>query len=75
MAADAAWWGPRGVASSLPQNRLPPRTTDEIAEAVNFVAFRFPAKPVFPFHLHRSRGPGKQQRSAASATTKKETIL
>jgi len=36
------------------------RNEDEIAEGVNFVAFRVPAKPVFPLHLHRSRGPGKQ---------------
>ena len=64
IAADAAPRGPRSFAPSLPLKRLPPRTTDEIAEAVNFVAFRVPANPLLPFQPHRSRGPGKQRTSA-----------
>jgi hypothetical protein len=45
IAADAAPRGPRSFAPSLPLKWLPPRTTDEIAEAVNCVAFRVPANP------------------------------
>ena len=46
-----------------PPNRLPPQNENETAlkgGQFRFV-FRSPEKPVFPFHLHRSRGPGKQQ--------------
>ena len=59
--------GPRGAEGRCPfspPKRLPPRTTDEIAEAVNFVAFRVPANPLLPVQPHRSRGPGKQRTSA-----------
>jgi hypothetical protein len=64
--------GAEGRCPFSPPNRLPPRTTDEIAEAVNFVAFRFRTKPVFPFQPHRSRGPWKQR--AASSTNKKRRL-
>jgi len=67
MAADAASEGAERLRLFSPPNRLPPKTKTNLpASAVKFVSFRVPAKPVFPFHLHRSRGPGKQQRAAAS---------
>jgi hypothetical protein len=50
--------GPRPFS---PPNRLPPKTKTKFpSRAVGFVSFPVPAKPVFPLHPHRSRGPGKQ---------------
>jgi hypothetical protein len=67
VAADAAWWGPRGLVSSLPQTGFRPRTTDEIAEAVNFVAFRVPSRSLFSPSISTAHAaPGSSWRCFAS---------
>jgi hypothetical protein len=48
MAADAALFA-KGSALARYKG-LPPKTTDEISEAVNFIAFWVPAKPLSAFY-------------------------
>jgi hypothetical protein len=60
-----------------PPNRLPPHNEDETALKGGQFRFvlRSPEKPVFPFHLHRSRGPGKQQALLPQTYRERETAM
>jgi hypothetical protein len=67
MAADAALFA-KGAALARYKG-LPPKTTDEIAEGVNFVAFRVPAKALSACYPGLADG---QRCSALHLMTKRE---